>query len=209
MVSIADTAAELTNAFVRSFLACRGTGCKSNICRSAAPGLRREMAMGKLPHAVLLSLLGACLALARQPFAAETAAPSCAGAQRPKQVAELLFGRDIGRRLGVSESAFAHFVARELTPRFPDGLTITDATGSGAIRRTAGIVREADETGRNRVARQRRRPGQARCRGDGLQARIPPALGRRHRAVGLRRRSRQQSQACWDLRLLRVLPSFG
>ena len=87
------------------------------------------MAMAKLPHAILLSLLGACLASALQPLAAETPAPPCTGAQRPKQVAELLFGRDIGRHDGVSESAFAHFVARELTPRFPDGLTITDATG--------------------------------------------------------------------------------
>jgi len=129
IVSIADKAAELTKAFVRSFLACRNTGCKSNICESSVVGFRREMTMGKLPHAVLLSLLGAGLVLAWQPVAAETLAPSCAGAQRPKQVAELLFGRDIGRHRGVSESAFAHFVARELSPRFPDGLTITDATG--------------------------------------------------------------------------------
>ena len=94
--------------------------------------IRREMAMGKLPHAILLSLLGACLASAWQPLAAETPAPSCAGAQRPKQVAELLFGRDIGNRVGVSEALGRAFVARELTPRFPDGLTITDAIGTVA-----------------------------------------------------------------------------
>lgn len=101
------------------------------------------MAMGKLSRAVLLSLLGACLALTRQPVAAETAAPSCAGAQRPKQVAELLFGRDIGRRRGVSESAFARFVARELSPRFPDGLTITDAMGQWRDPANGRLVREA------------------------------------------------------------------
>lgn len=98
--------------------------------------------MGKFLHAVSLSLLGACLILAR-PLAARTRALSCAGAQRPQQVAELLFGRDIGRRRGVSDSAFAHFVARELTPRFPDGLTITDATGQWRDPVGGGLVREA------------------------------------------------------------------
>ena len=47
----------------------------------------------------------------------------------PKQVAELMFGRDIGDQVGVSEAAWTRFVAREMTPRFPDGLTITDAIG--------------------------------------------------------------------------------
>ena len=101
------------------------------------------MAIAKLPHAILLSLLGACLASALQPLAAETPAPPCAGAQRPKQVAELLFGRAIGRHDDVSESAFAHFVARELSPRFPDGLTITDATGQWRDPADGRLVREA------------------------------------------------------------------
>ena len=43
--------------------------------------------------------------------------------------AEILFGRNIGDRLGVSEAAFAQFTASEITPRFPDGLTIIDARG--------------------------------------------------------------------------------
>jgi hypothetical protein len=59
---------------------------------------------------------------------AQTAAP-CHGTQQSRMVAELLFGRDIGRSIGVSESDWAGFVAREMTPRFPDGLTITDAVG--------------------------------------------------------------------------------
>jgi hypothetical protein len=61
--------------------------------------------------------------------AAETAALSCPGATKPHQVAELSFGRDIGHSIGVSEQAWARFVAHELSPRFPDGLTITDAVG--------------------------------------------------------------------------------
>ncbi len=67
----------------------------------------------------------------------------CHGAQQPKQVAELLFGRDVGHRIGVSEGAFAHFVAGELTPRFPDGLTITDAIGQWRVSAGGAPVREA------------------------------------------------------------------
>jgi hypothetical protein len=73
---------------------------------------------------------------------AQTAAPSCRGTQQPKMVAELMFGRDIGRRVGVSESAWARFVAREMTTRFPDGLTITDAIGQWRDRDSGRIVRE-------------------------------------------------------------------
>ena len=67
---------------------------------------------------------------------------SCHGTQQPKQVAELLFGRDIGGRLGVSETAWAQFVAREMTPRFPDGLTVTDAVGQWRDPATGAIEHE-------------------------------------------------------------------
>jgi hypothetical protein len=67
---------------------------------------------------------------------------SCHSPQHPKQIAELLFGRDIGRKLGVSEAAWARFVARELTPRFPDGLTITEAAGQWRDPADGMIVRE-------------------------------------------------------------------
>ena len=53
----------------------------------------------------------------------------CHGNQQIRKIAELLFGRDIGRHLGVSNSDWTHFVARELTPRFPDGLTVSDTHG--------------------------------------------------------------------------------
>jgi hypothetical protein len=42
---------------------------------------------------------------------------------------ELLFGRDIGGRVGVSEAAWSRFLAHEVTPRFPDGLTVLDSIG--------------------------------------------------------------------------------
>jgi uncharacterized protein DUF3574 len=57
-------------------------------------------------------------------------------------VAELLFGRDIGNRLGVSDADWRRFVAREITPRFPDGLTVTDALGQWRDPDSGRIVRE-------------------------------------------------------------------
>jgi len=72
----------------------------------------------------------------------QTPALSCQGAQQPKLVAELLFGRDVGRRVGVSQSAWLVFVARELTPRFPDGFTISETTGQWRDRMSGKIVRE-------------------------------------------------------------------
>src|SRR5580658_6434191 len=73
---------------------------------------------------------------------AQTAAPSCHGSQQSRTFAELLFGRDIGHRVGVSESDWARFVARELTLRFPNGLTVTDTLGQWRDRDGGGIVRE-------------------------------------------------------------------
>jgi|SRR5579862_2083139 len=73
---------------------------------------------------------------------AQTLAILCHGAQRPGQIAELLFGRDIGNRVGVSEVAWRRFVAREITPRFPDGLTVSNATGQWRDPANGKMVRE-------------------------------------------------------------------
>jgi hypothetical protein len=67
---------------------------------------------------------------------------SCHGTQQPKQIAELLFGRDIGHKAGISESAWQRFVDREIAPRFPDGLTVTDAIGQWRDRASGTIVHE-------------------------------------------------------------------
>jgi hypothetical protein len=66
---------------------------------------------------------------------------ACAGSAEPMVTAEMLFGRNVGTRLGVSDAAFASFVAAEVTPRFPDGLTVIDARGQWRDRRGA-IIRE-------------------------------------------------------------------
>ena len=92
---------------------------------------------------VLLRALGIALFAATTSIAqAETSPLSCYGTQQPKQVAELLFGRDVGDRLGVSETAWSRFVAHDITPRFPDGLTVTDAVGQWRDTIHGRIVRE-------------------------------------------------------------------
>lgn len=75
-------------------------------------------------------------------LAAQSAAPACRAGQQSRQLAELTFGRDIGRRTGVSEAAWRRFLARVVTPRFPDGLTVVDAFGQWRDRATGRIVRE-------------------------------------------------------------------
>jgi hypothetical protein len=90
-----------------------------------------------------LYLLSLVLFITAEPgLHAQTEALSCHGAQQIRQVAELLFGRDIGHKLGVSESAWSRFVAREMTPRFPDGLTVTDTNGQWRDSADGTIVRE-------------------------------------------------------------------
>jgi hypothetical protein len=61
---------------------------------------------------------------------------------KSQQIAELMFGRNIGDRIGVSEAQWARFVDREITPRFPDGLTVFDTRGQWRDTERNRIVRE-------------------------------------------------------------------
>jgi hypothetical protein len=54
---------------------------------------------------------------------------SCPPGEDHRQVAELVLGRNIGQTLGVSEADFTRFLDEEVTPRFPDGLTVWDSQG--------------------------------------------------------------------------------
>ena len=89
-----------------------------------------------LPGALLLGL---ALAFADS---ADAQLVDCRGGQRPSQVAELLFGRKIGSRLAVSEGEWNRFVDREITPRFPNGLTVFNASGQWRDQASRKIVRE-------------------------------------------------------------------
>lgn len=117
---------KLTVIFVRLFLARCIAGGKQNF-------------FGYPSHSCLV----VCLILAATlPSHAQSPTVSCHGARQPRQVAELLFGRDVGGHVGVTERAWTRFVARELTPRFPDGLTITDAIGQWRAPAGGKTVRE-------------------------------------------------------------------
>ena len=94
----------------------------------------RRIALAAFSIAALIALTGS--------GSAQTGEQSCHGKQQIRKVAELLFGRDIGHRLAVSNADWTRFVARELTPRFPDGLTVSDALGQWRDRQTRAIVRE-------------------------------------------------------------------
>ena len=66
----------------------------------------------------------------------------CRGGQHPTQVAELMFGRNIGHRLGVSEAKWTRFLDQEIVPRFVDGLTVFDAIGRWRNRTSNVVIRE-------------------------------------------------------------------
>lgn len=55
---------------------------------------------------------------------------------------DLLFGRNIEGALGVSEEEWTDFVAKEISPRFPQGLSVDDAVGQWRDRDTNAIVKE-------------------------------------------------------------------
>jgi hypothetical protein len=69
----------------------------------------------------------------------------CRGTQRPQYVAELIFGRSIGGRIEVSEKLWTQFVDEEITPRFPDGLTVFDAAGQWRDKTSKKIGRESSK----------------------------------------------------------------
>ncbi len=65
---------------------------------------------------------------------------SCPAGLKTMMQAELFFGRAIAGGGQVGEEDWRHFLDEEVTPRFPDGLTVQDA--SGQWRSSGGIVRE-------------------------------------------------------------------
>jgi hypothetical protein len=81
--------------------------------------------------------IAAALLLALTASAAAQSGLQCSGAQKPWMVAELLFGRS-----NVSDRAWDRFLAAEVTPRFPDGLTVYDARGQWRNPTTRRISRE-------------------------------------------------------------------
>jgi hypothetical protein len=75
-------------------------------------------------------------------FAHSPASASCTAPLKPMQRIELMFGRNVRGHAGDGDAAWARFLAREITPRFPDGLTVLDAAGQWRDPATGRIARE-------------------------------------------------------------------
>ena len=94
-------------------------------------------------RSVRLVLAG--LVMAATPALAVTDSISCDPSLEARQVAHLLFGRNVEDRIRVSETDWSDFVAREVSPRFPDGFTVVDATGQWRDTRRGSIVHESSK----------------------------------------------------------------
>lgn len=70
------------------------------------------------------------------------AALECPIGMQARAVVELYFGRNIGEVLGVSEDAWTKFLDEEITPRFPNGLSVTAIAGQWKDAASNRIVRE-------------------------------------------------------------------
>jgi hypothetical protein len=95
-----------------------------------------------------LSVAVAALSLTGCATAPETASPrmvvECPLGQEARSTAQLFFGRNIGDKPGVSDDDFHQFVDKELTTRFPEGLTVLD--GGGRWRDAAdNLIRESSK----------------------------------------------------------------
>ena len=85
-------------------------------------------------------LLFATLLLA--PLAA-TATPGCDGMpEEPQVTVQLFFGRALKSGAQIDAAQWADYLAREVTPRFPAGLTVLDASGQWQQRATGKLIRE-------------------------------------------------------------------
>ena len=77
----------------------------------------------------------------------------CGAGSETRSAADLYFGRNIGDAPGVSDADWQAFLDEEVTPRFPDGLTVVDAAGqwrsrSGTIGREASKILTIVHSGR-------------------------------------------------------------
>src|SRR5580658_3480375 len=94
-------------------------------------GIHVRLGIARRAGAALAGLLAATPVIA-----AENA---CVEPMQPMQRVEMIFGRNIGGKLGVGEAAWSRFLRDEVTARFPNGLSVIDAAGqwsdSGRVMR--------------------------------------------------------------------------
>ena len=69
--------------------------------------------------------------------------PRCAGLPGDAEVTvQLLFGRSLKGGGMIDDTAWRDFLARSVTPRFPDGLTVLNGSGQWRQRATGKIISE-------------------------------------------------------------------
>jgi Protein of unknown function (DUF3574) len=87
------------------------------------------------------SIVVVWLALAT-PVGVLSAAARCPQGLSPRTSVELYFGRNIGEVVGITEDEWSKFLDEEITPRFPEGLTVFEIKGQWRDTPSGRIVRE-------------------------------------------------------------------
>lgn len=99
--------------------------------------------LAKLLRCLRVAVLG--MLLGTVPAMTATDPIPCDKSLQTRQVAQLLFGRNVEDKIRVSETEWTDFVAREVTPRFPDGFTVVDAAGQWRDARRGSILHEGSK----------------------------------------------------------------
>ena len=97
----------------------------------------------RITHGLALVLAAAALAgcATPRPHAVAMAAHACPVGESRATTAELVFGRNVGQRLGVSDDDWRKFLDEDVTPRFPDGFSVMDVQGQWRASNGA-LIRE-------------------------------------------------------------------
>ncbi len=96
------------------------------------------MPSGRLSRFLVFAAVLAAFAATTSTAMAQSAAPACAGGAFPMARLELYFGTQRPGGAPVTEAEWGAFLNEEVTPRFPDGLTVL--RGDGQWRNAAGVV---------------------------------------------------------------------
>jgi hypothetical protein len=86
------------------------------------------------PRSIFVSVLalvalGGCASLRPAKVVASSVQDGCGLGEHSAQAFQLFFGRNIGKSPGVSEADFETFLETEISPRFPEGLSVIDTAG--------------------------------------------------------------------------------
>jgi hypothetical protein len=95
-------------------------------------------ALGAVVAVAGLVGLAGCATMRPEPL------PTCPAGQEAHRTAQLFFGRNIGDNPGVSDADFRRFMDEDVTPKFPDGLTVMDGGGQWRGEENR-LIREASK----------------------------------------------------------------